>query len=52
VWFAPIPVWARVAADVVAAVAGIVLAVLCARMVPPPAPMTTPPIPYDERQVR
>ena len=52
VWFAPIPVWARVAADVVAAVAGILLAVLCARMVPPPAPMTTPPIPYDERQAR
>jgi hypothetical protein len=44
-WFLAVPVWAQIAADAVAVVAGIVLAGRVAAKLPPPEPLTTPPVP-------
>jgi hypothetical protein len=48
VWFLPVPVWAKIAADAVAVLAGILLAARTAATIPPPTPMTTSPIPYGQ----
>jgi hypothetical protein len=51
-WFLRIPVWQQVAAGVVAAVAGILLAVRVAGWLRPPRPRTTHPIASEEQRSR
>ncbi|MEV6487344.1 hypothetical protein AB0M20_01710 [Actinoplanes sp. NPDC051633] len=50
-WFFITPMWAQIAADVAAAVVGMVLAALLSRTVPPSRPGTSAAAPYAQQRV-